>query len=292
MSKRAVIAKDERAAPQGAAPGAPAKRLVDILVERGLLTTQQVEQVRAEQGSSGQGFARLLLDRKLVTETQLVSALAEQLGMPFVDLERHPLDPAVAFLLPPAVAKRYVALPIAYEGDTILVAMADPGNLFAIDVIERVTRARIKPLVATRAQVLAAIDQLGTDEDQGGEAAPETVQILREQADDAPIVKLVNLLLQQAVHEGASDIYVEPQQRDILIQYRVRGEVHDLMRSPRTLQSALLSRLKLLAGLKVGDRTPQSGRVGLVIGGKAVDLHIDTVPTGLGEMAVIRIKRR
>jgi len=275
------------------------RRLEEILLSEGLLDERQLEIARAEQERTGHSLGRVLIDLGMVRESSLVEALASQIGLPFVDLAEAQIDPAAASSIPESVCRRYSAIPIRYEDNKIVVAMSDPANVFAIDDIRTITGMEVQPVVATRTDVAAAIQRLrGMDEsveDIAAAAAEEQTDAedlskVKELVEDAPIVKLVNLLITRAVAERASDIHIEPQERDVRIRNRIDGVLHDVMRSPKSIQSGVISRLKIMADINIAERrVPQDGRVGLVVGGKAIDLRVATLPTVYGEKVVIRI---
>ena len=271
----------------------------EVLLEEGLVSYEQLQEAQSEHSRSGKGLGRVLIDLGFVVEQDLVSALAKQIGLPFVDLAEYPIDPAAHSLISDSLAKRYSALPIGYEDSKLIVAMSDPANVFALDDIRTITGLEIKPVVATRSEIQNAITRLhrldesvsdivgaATDEVEETEDLAKT----RELVEDAPIVKLVNLLITQAVNERASDIHIEPHERDVRIRYRIDGVLHEVMRSPKSLQSGVISRLKIMSDINIAERRiPQDGRVGLVVGGKAIDLRVATLPTVYGEKVVIRI---
>ena len=275
------------------------KQLGEVLLEEGLVTYEQLEEATGEQARTGKSLGRILIDLGFVVEQDLVSALAKQIGLPFVDLADYPVDPAAAALISDALAKRYSALPIGYEDSKLIVAMSDPANVFALDDIRTITGLDIKAVVATRSDIHNAIARFHrldeSVEDIVGAAAEESDELddlakTRELVEEAPIVKLVNLLITQAVNERASDIHIEPQERDVRIRYRIDGVLHEVMRSPKSIQSGVISRLKIMSDINIAERRiPQDGRVGLVVGGRAIDLRVATLPTVYGEKVVIRI---
>jgi type IV pilus assembly protein PilB len=276
------------------------KDLGEVLLDEGLITSEQLATASAEQERVGRSLGRVLIDLGLIKEPELVSALAAQIGLEFVDLSDRQIDPQAASLISDQVARRYRALPIGFENDRLIVAMSDPANVFALDDIRTITGMEVKPVVATAADVETAIRKYGafdqSVEDIASEAssqAEDGVQDLEKMAaavEEAPIVKLVNMLITQAVAERASDVHVEPAERDIRIRYRIDGVLHEVMRSPKNIQNGLISRLKVMADINIAERRmPQDGRVGLVVGGKAVDLRVATLPTVFGEKVVIRI---
>src|SRR5918999_121386 len=230
------------------------KDLADVLLEEGLITADQLAQATAEQERLGRTLGRVLIDLGMVKETDLVAALARQVGLDYVDLAEHAVDPAAASLVSEQVARRYRAMPIGFEDSRLVVAMSDPSNVFALDDIRTITGMDVKPVVATAGDIEAAIRRYGqfeqSVEDISAEAssqADDGVKDLDEieaAVEDAPIVRLVNLLITQAVADRASDIHIEPAERDIRIRYRIDGVLHEVMRSPKNIQAGLISRLK------------------------------------------------
>ncbi|HEX7168468.1 MAG TPA: ATPase, T2SS/T4P/T4SS family [Acidimicrobiales bacterium] len=275
-------------------------RIGAFLVTRGLLTPAQLELALEEQSRTGKSLGRVLLEQDLVSEADLMAALAVQIGMEFVELESYSVDSSAVTLISDALARRYQAMPIGWEDGQLLVAMADPGNVFAIDDIRTITRAEVKAVMATRQAILDAIDKHhrmdAEAEDLSAEASSDfeddkdALSNVKEVVEDAPIVKLVNLLISQAVADRASDIHIEPGERDLRVRYRIDGVLHEKMRPPKNIQSGIISRLKIMADINIAERrVPQDGRVTANIGGKAVDLRVATLPTVYGEKVVMRI---
>ncbi|MGH2692749.1 MAG: GspE/PulE family protein, partial [Actinomycetota bacterium] len=276
------------------------KELGDVLVDEGLITTDQLAKASEEQQKVGRSLGRVLIDLGLVNEPDLVAVLARQIGLDFVDLNEYQIDPQAAALLSEQVARRYRALPIGFEDDHLVVAMSDPANVFALDDIRTITGMEVKPVVATAGDIEAAIRKYGSFDQSVEEIATEAssqaddgavdLEELGAAVEDAPIVKLVNMLINQAVSDRASDIHIEPAERDVRIRYRIDGVLHEVMRSPKNIQNGLLSRLKVMADINIAERrVPQDGRISLMVGGKAIDLRVATLPTVYGEKIVIRI---
>jgi type IV pilus assembly protein PilB len=274
-------------------------QLGTLLVERGLCTPAQIDAAMAEQSRTGVSLGRVLVAQGIITETDLVATLAAQVGLEFVDLHERQIDPTASNAVSDALSRRYQAIPIAWEGSTLVVAMADPSNVLAIDDIRSVTGADVRVVVSTRSAIEAAINKahrmdadvedvtsvgLSSDEDH------EDLATLREVTEDAPIVKLANLLIRQAIQDRASDIHIEPTEHDVRIRYRIDGVLHEVMRSPKRVQSGLISRIKIMADLDISERRiPQDGRVSAVIAGRQVDLRVATLPTVYGEKIVMRV---
>ncbi len=274
------------------------RQLGQILVDEGLITAEQLAEAHEIQRTLGKSLGRVLIDKAYVGESDLVRALAQQIGMDFVDLAERELDPNAVTTISDAIAKRYNVIPIRYEGDKLVVAMSDPANVFALDDIRTITGRDVKPVVATREDIGQAIrryhrmaDEIeAIADDLGAEDEPTDLHDLRAVTEEAPIVKFVNLLITQAVNDGASDIHIEPGERDIRVRYRVDGVLHEVMRSPKSIQSGVISRLKIMAEVDIAERRiPQDGRIGLVVGGKPIDLRFSTLPTVYGEKVVMRI---
>jgi len=275
------------------------KQLGQILIEQGLLTEDQLEAALAEQQHVPKSLGRILIDLRLIREIDLVRALAHQIGLEFVDLSEYPIDPTVASLIPESVAKRYRAMPIGERDDRLLVAMSDPANVYALDDIRTITGREVQPLVATAqdisnainkyAHMSGAVEQLAQEASDASEESVD-LDIPMAAVEDAPIVKLVHMLLTRAVAERASDLHIEPMERDVRIRFRVDGVLHEVMRSPKNIQGALISRLKVMADINIAERRmPQDGRVSLRVGSSTVDLRLATLPTVHGEKVVIRI---
>ncbi len=274
------------------------KQLGDILLEGGLVTPVQMDAAYEEQERVGRALGRVLIDQGVLSESQLVSALATQIGLRFVDLGDIAVDGSAVGRVPGAVCRRHSAIPIGFEDGRLLVAMADPANVFAIDDIRSLTGMDVKPVVATRSDVAAAIDRyyradsdlddltsaLGMDEEE------EDLSKVKEIVEDAPIVKYVNLLITQAIQDRASDIHLEPTESDLRVRFRIDGVLHEVMRSPKAIQSGVISRLKIMADINIAERrVPQDGRLSVNANGKKIDLRVATLPTVWGEKVVMRI---
>ena len=274
------------------------KQLGQILIELGLITPEQLETALEEHQKTPKALGRVLIDLGMIKEADLVRALAEQVGLEFVDLTDAQIDPASTALLPEALARRYRALPIGDRDGKLLVAMSDPANVYALDDIRTITGRDVQPVVATSADVEAAIakyagldshvEQLAAEAAEGSEGEELDLEAALE---DAPIVKLVNAIMSQAVAERASDVHIEPGERDVRIRFRVDGVLHEPMRpQPKNLQGGLISRLKVMADLNIAEkRVPQDGRISMKVGTRQLDLRVATLPTVHGEKVVIRV---
>jgi type IV pilus assembly protein PilB len=274
-----------------------AKQLGQILIEQGLITPVQLEQALEEHRKTPKSLGRVLIDLQLIKEADLVRALAEQVGLEFVDLADYHIDPSSTMLLPDALARRYRAIPIGERDGKLLVAMSDPANVYALDDIRTITNRDVQPVVATAADVEQAIQKFaGMDGQVEALASQASEQLetddeqLESALEEAPIVKLVQAIMTQAVGDRASDVHIEPTERDVRVRFRVDGVLHDVMHSPKNIQGGLISRLKVMADLNIAEkRVPQDGRISMRVGGRTLDLRVATLPTVYGEKIVIRV---
>jgi type IV pilus assembly protein PilB len=274
-----------------------AKQLGQILIEQGLITAAQLEQALEEHRKTPKSLGRVLIDLGMIKEADLVRALAEQVGLEFVDLAEYHIDPSSTMLLPDALARRYRAIPIGERDGKLLVAMSDPANVYALDDIRTITNRDVQPVVATAADVEQAIQKFaGMDGQVEALASQASEQLegddeqLEAALEEAPIVKLVQAIMTQAVGDRASDVHIEPTERDVRVRFRVDGVLHDVMHSPKNIQGGLISRLKVMADLNIAEkRVPQDGRISMRVGGRTLDLRVATLPTVYGEKIVIRV---
>jgi type IV pilus assembly protein PilB len=278
--------------------GRRVKQLGDILLEGGLVSPTQLEAAYEEQQRVGRALGRVLIEQGVLTESQLVAALATQIGLRFVDLSDFAVDGSAVGRVPGTVCRRHSAMPIGFEDGKLLVAMADPANVFAIDDIRSLTGMDVKPVVATRADIAAAIDRYyRADSDLDDISAvldaqeeEDELSKVKEIVEDAPIVKYVNLLITQAIQDRASDIHLEPTEHDLRVRFRIDGVLHEVMRSPKAIQSGVISRLKIMADINIAERRiPQDGRLSVNAHGRKIDLRVATLPTVWGEKVVMRI---
>ena len=273
------------------------KKLGDILLERRLISVEQLDAALAEQAQVGRSLGRVLVDSGVLTEPQLVAALAAQIGLRFVDLADTPIDGSAIGRVPGPVCRRHTAVPIAVEDGRLVLAMADPANVFAIDDIRSVSGMDVRPVVATRSDVLATIDRCYRADDALDDLSlaleseeEDDLSSVKEIVEDAPIVKFVNLLITQAIADRASDIHLEPAEHDLRVRFRIDGVLHEVMRSPKAIQSGVISRLKIMADINIAERRiPQDGRLSVTAQGRKVDLRVATLPTVWGEKVVMRI---
>jgi len=283
-------------------------KLGDILVRDGLITADQLKRALAEQRSSGMRLGYTLVKLGFIEETEITKMLARQYRMPAVDLSRFEVDQKILKLITSDIANKYTVLPLKREGRTLTIAIADPNNVAAIEDIKFITRCDIFPVIAGEYTLRNAIDRyyqqsdaqlqslLKSVEDEGAsdlevveEQQDEEVKA-SELAEDAPVVKLINGLLTDAVKRGASDIHIEPFEHEMRVRYRVDGALHEVMKPPIKMRAALTSRVKIMAMLNIAERrVPQDGRIKLKMGHRVIDFRVSTLPVLFGEKIVLRI---
>ena len=276
--------------------GGSSRFLTDVIVELSLVPRERVDEALESARQAGTTPERLLIEHGLLNQDGLARALAERYGLDHVDLGVYQVDMGAANLVTSAAAKRYHAVPIGYHDKrTLLVAMADPSNVLAVDDVAIMTGYEVRPAVAAPDDIVALIGRLDRLDDvvTAGEEAdadgPEVVE-LRESADDAPVIKLVNQIVAQAVEQHASDIHLTPDGRDLRVRFRVDGVLHDATMVPRRMAPGVISRVKIMGDLDIAERrVPQDGRFGLTVDGHRVDLRLVTMPSVHGEGAVMRI---
>src|SRR5687767_10518890 len=286
---------------------ATGERLGQILLEERLLTREQLGQALAEQKSSRARLGYILVKLGFVPELEVTKVLARQYRMPAVDLSRFEVDPRILKLIPSEMASKSVVLPLKREGRTLTVAMADPTDLGLLEDLKFITRYDVFPVIAGEYTLRSLIEKhygnvndqqfqdiLKEFEDQGDEvevvAEEEEDAASQAQIDDAPVVKLVEGILKNAVLKGASDIHIEPFEHEIRVRYRVDGALLEIMKPPMKMKAAVTSRIKILSHLNIAERrVPQDGRLRLKMGNRVVDFRVSTLPVLFGEKIVLRI---
>ncbi|MDR7484297.1 MAG: type II secretion system ATPase GspE [Armatimonadota bacterium] len=276
-------------------------RLGELLVEAGLITRAQLDQALQTQAATGDRLGKVLVGMGLASQDAIAKAIASQLGIEYVNAQTVTIPDEVLTLLPEPMIRRYQVLPLRLEEDALVLGMVDPLDVVAIDDIRRFVEREIVPaaitsdgfqyavsrypaLEGTLDQVIQEIRPADVGEEEPG------VDRLREIVDDAPVVRLVNLMLLQAVRQGASDIHVEPQENRLRIRYRIDGTLYEVMTAPKHVQAATTSRIKIMANMNIAERrVPQDGRIELRVDQREIDLRVSTVPTVFGEKVVMRI---
>ena len=278
--------------------------ITDVIVDLGYAPSERIDQVIAEARTAGRSPETLMLEQHLITGEQLSRAIAERYGLDHVDLNTFQIDMGAANLLSTQTARRYRAVPVAFlDEQTLLLAMADPANVLAVDDVTMMTGlnctvavageedidALVGRLSSLESAVTDAIDELGGEEDAGG----ATVTDLRELADDAPVIKLVYSILGQAVGDGASDIHFEPEEKEMRVRFRIDGVLHEAAKVPKRMIAGVVSRIKIMSELDIAEkRVPQDGRVSINVDERRIDLRVVTMPSAKGEGAILRILDR
>jgi len=276
--------------------GSTPRFLTDVIVEMELASRKQVEDALEQSRTSGTTPERVLLESGALTQDGLARALAERYGLDHLDLGVFQVDMTAANLVNTSVAKRYQAVPVAFvDKRTLLIAMADPSNVLAVDDIAIMTGYEVRVAVAAPDDIAALVSRLDRLEDVVDGATlvedeeDEVVQ-LAETDDDAPVIKLVNQIVAQAVERGASDIHLAPDGKELRVRFRIDGVLQDITTVPRKMAAGVVSRIKIMAELNIAEkRLPQDGRVGLSVDSRHVDLRVVTVPSVHGEGVVMRV---
>jgi type IV pilus assembly protein PilB len=279
--------------------GSSQRFLTDVIVDMGIASRGQVEEALETSRIAGTTAERVLLEKGAITQDGLARALAERYGLDHLDLGVFSVDMAAANLVTTAIAKRYQAVPVAFSDKrTLLVAMADPSNVLAVDDIAIMTGYEVRVAVAPPDDIAALISRLDRLEEVVGESDAQFAQAdeddevvdLHESTEDAPVIKLVNQIVAQAVEQGASDIHLAPDGHETRVRFRIDGVLADVTTVPRKMAAGVVSRVKIMAELNIAERRlPQDGRVGLVVDGRHVDLRVVTMPSVHGEGIVMRV---
>ncbi|MDO8848596.1 MAG: ATPase, T2SS/T4P/T4SS family [Coriobacteriia bacterium] len=267
----------------------------------GIITERQLNDALEVHKATGSPLGRVLVDLGYATQGGILSVMAKQIGIPYIDFSVTRPDANAIAVVPKDLATRYTLMPVEIVNDELVVAMADPQNVLALDDLRIITGYEIKPAISTKDDIVATVQEFYkvaatlSEDEMGGadELEGMSLENLTEVTDEAPIVKLVNFIINKAVADRASDIHVEPQEKDLRVRYRIDGVLHELMRSPKGTQAAILSRFKIMADMDIAEtRKPQDGHCGLTIGGHKMDFRVSTLPTVYGERIVLRILRK
>ncbi len=282
-------------------------RLGELLVRENLISLQQLQKAQEDQRKTGGRIGSLLVRSGAIAEGDLTNFLSKQYGVPAISLKDFDVDDEVIKLIPKTIAEKHQVVPVNRAGSSLIIAMSDPSNIFAIDEIKFHTGYNVEPVVASEQAIKEAIERYyaekgpsydelmqGFDDSEVSiiEAQDgEEVVDLEKSAGEAPVVKLVNLILLDAIKKGASDIHVEPYEKDFRVRFRIDGVLYEVMKPPMKLKSAIISRLKIMSSLDISERRlPQDGRIKLKLGkGKEMDFRVSVCPTLFGEKVVMRL---
>ena len=277
--------------------------VIDDLIKKGIVSKQQFESAREESKNKGLPINKVLISKGIVKEKDIASVISERLGIPFMDLSDYLIDADVIKLVPESIAQRYKLIPLFKIGQTLTVAMVDPQDINAMDQVRLKSGCEIDAVLATETDIKNAMDQYygtsgGVEEvikqmnevKRSASVAPASDKELAKMAEDAPVVKLVNMIIIQAVTEKASDIHIEPDEKVLRVRYRVDGILHEVPKPPKDLEAAIISRVKVLASMDIAERRkPQDGRIMMKMQGKDIDMRVSCFPTVYGENIVIRL---
>ncbi|MDD5259164.1 MAG: type IV-A pilus assembly ATPase PilB [bacterium] len=287
------------------------KRLGEMLVETGIITSEQLQEALEEQKKSGGRLGQNLMALGYITEDVMAAFVGKQLGISYVSLSEYgEISGDVTKIVPENICRHQTLVPISMEDNILTIAMADPLNVFTVDDLRVMTGYEIKVVISSEAEIKQAIEKyygnkgsmediLKTMDDGKGGATLEVVTQEEEQVDiasleaageEAPVVKIVNLILTGAVKSGASDIHIEPFEKSLRTRYRIDGVLHEISSPPKRMTSAIVSRIKIMANLDIAERRlPQDGRIKVKVIGKEIDLRVSILPTAFGEKVVMRI---
>jgi len=281
-------------------------RLGELLIRNKMIDERQLAKALEEQRASGGRLGTSMVKLGIIKEEELAAFLSRQYGVPSINLSEFEIDVAVIRLISPEVAQKYQLVPVSRAGSTLIVAMSDPSNIFAIDDIKFMTGYNVEVVVATETSIKAAIDQyfdqsssyedvMGNLEDIALEVVEEDDQVdigaLAKATEEAPVVKLVNLILTDAIKKRASDIHIEPYEKSFRVRYRIDGVLHEVMKPPMKLKNAITSRIKIMSEMDISERRlPQDGRIKIKLpGGNDMDYRVNCLPTLFGEKVVLRL---
>lgn len=271
------------------------ERIGELLLSAGRITEGQLAEALAVQADEGGKLGQVLVRQLVLDEDLIARTLADQKGLQYISLTTYPVDREAVARIPERVARRSLILPVGYASGAIVLAMADPLDIEAIDDVKVRTNMPVQPVVATSTQIQYAIEKYITSADAFSDvmiAVEEDEEIPSEieNDDDVPIVRLVNQLIREAVIDQASDIHIEPGDKSIRVRYRVDGVLHEVMQLPLSVKAGVISRVKIMAEMNIAERRrPQDGRISIVVNGRGIDLRVATLPTPAGESIVIRV---
>lgn len=276
--------------------------LGELLIEEGVITSQQLEMALNEQsrGENRRRLGEILVSMRAISEARLLEALSRQLDTPVVDLNQEPPDPEVLKMVPSEFAIRHLLIPIRRNDNTLVVAMADPLDIQAIDDLHMLTGLDIAPMLASAAEIRRVCEQSymsrmiqGVEEAERAVVEDEEsldIADLQKMAKEEFVIQMVNLIINQAIQDGASDIHIEPFERMLRVRYRIDGVLHEVNAPPRRFHAAIVSRIKILSDMDIAERRlPQDGRMRIRSGGRQIDIRVSSVPTVYGESVVMRI---
>jgi type IV pilus assembly protein PilB len=286
------------------------RKLGELLVRDSIISDTQLEVALAQQTEVGGSLGRIIIDSGYATEYDLAAALGRQLEVPFITLSHYEIDPGILDSIPAEIVRKYQIIPVDKTGDTLTVALADPSNIVLIDELRLLTRCKIVPVISFESEIQDAIrnyyqqaddvdemlKEVSDDEmeafnmEAGLDESGDMVDDLAPDPTDAPVIQLVNMIIQDAIKMRASDIHVEPYEKSLRLRYRVDGVLQEGKSPPKKFQNAIISRVKIMSELDIAERSlPQDGRFKVTASGKNIDFRVSTCPVAHGEKVVIRL---
>lgn len=285
------------------------EHLREILIDNKLLTQEQLQKALEVQRQKGGRLSDIIVNLKFIREEDLISTLSQGLGLPLIDLKRFKIDYEVVKIIPAEIAFNYQIIPVSKMGDTITLAMADPLNIFAIDHVKSLTGYKINPIIATSQDILQAIEfsypdlTRGAIDDLVKEISETTIEFIKEEKEvlpsdqelhrisqEAPVIRLTNMLIEGGVKKKASDILIEPWEKKLKVRFRIDGVLQDQPSPPHSMHASIVSRTKVMSDLDIAEhRLPQDGRFKVKILGREVDFRVSILPSSFGEKVAIRI---
>ncbi len=273
-------------------------RLGELLLAGEVITPKQLEHALSQQKVNGKRLGETLIELKYITEQQMLMTLEKQLGIPYVYLPEEQVMEDALKAVPLFLAERYNILPIRLEGNSIVLAMNDPTNFYAIDDVRMVSGYNVEPVLARKQDIIAAVSKnygvkgrvQGEVEKLQEENVVATIRDVAEGMDNAPIINIVNSLLDQAIADKASDIHIEPEEENLRVRFRVDGVLREIITFPKSTQAPIISRIKIMSSMDIAEkRLPQDGRIMITKSKREIDIRVSTLPTILGEKVVMRI---
>lgn len=285
------------------------ERLTEILINNKLITQDQLSKALEAQKKKGGRLSDIIVELKFIKESDLILTLSEGLGFPLIDLKRFKIDFEIAKIIPVDIARHYQIIPISKMGDNITLAMADPLNIFAIDHVEALTGYKINPIISTSLDILQTINMTYPDTSTGviddlvKEMSVSSVELIKEESQvfpsdqelnlisrQAPVIKITNMILEEAVKKKSSDILIEPQEKKLRLRYRIDGILQEGQAPPKSMHPSIVSRIKVISDLNIAEhRLPQDGRFKTKMSDKEIDFRVSVLPSGFGEKVAIRI---
>lgn len=282
------------------------KRLVDLLIAAGTITPEELDMGLQRQKETKERLGAALISAGIITEAELIEALRLQLGIEYIDLSKTTIPISLAQVVPKNIAKQFQVVPVRMERDELYLAMSDPMNFYAIEEVKKAVRKKIVPMIATTegvehailvlygnegaARAIEAMKREAPTEEDNGEEAQFTGNILNDNINDAPTIRLVNSIIERAILERASDIHIEPKEKELQVRMRIDGVLRKILTIPKNLQNSVISRLKIMSGMDIAERrVPQDGRFNVKNKKREFDLRVNSLPTVYGEKIVARL---